>query len=97
MASEGFESIVEQVLVAGTSRWVAVVLGTVPEQKAPFRVARRLKQKKQNNFPVRANFYLRKRIIAPVKYESSVPTETWLDLEDLAAVEVTSEEPITDA
>lgn len=35
---------------------------------------------------------MRKLIIAPVKYGSSVPTESWLDLEALATVEVTSEE-----
>lgn len=36
---------------------------------------------------------LRKVIIAPVKYGASVPTEDWLDLENLATVQVTSEEP----
>jgi hypothetical protein len=36
---------------------------------------------------------VRKVIIAPVKYGSSIPTEAWLDLENLAVVQVTSEEP----
>lgn len=35
---------------------------------------------------------MRKLIIAPVKNNRAIPTESWLDLEDLAAVEVTSEE-----
>ena len=35
---------------------------------------------------------MRKLIIAPVKNSTAVPTESWLDLEDLAVVEVTSEE-----
>jgi hypothetical protein len=35
---------------------------------------------------------LRKLIIAPVKYNSAIPNESWRNLEDLAAVEITSEE-----
>jgi len=35
---------------------------------------------------------LRKIIIAPVKYTTFSPTENWLKLEDLATVEVTSEQ-----
>ena len=36
---------------------------------------------------------MRKRIISPVKQDTSPPGETWLDLERLAQVEVTSEDP----
>jgi hypothetical protein len=35
---------------------------------------------------------MRKLIIAPVKYDLIIPRESWLNLEDLASVEITSEE-----
>jgi hypothetical protein len=35
---------------------------------------------------------MRKQIIAPLKYEPGIPYEAWLNLEDLATVQVTSEE-----
>jgi hypothetical protein len=35
---------------------------------------------------------MRKRIIAPISHAAASPEEKWLDLENLAAVEITSEE-----
>ena len=36
---------------------------------------------------------MRKRIITPVQQESATPDQDWLNLEELAEVEITSEDP----